>query len=83
MSFRRRVGALGAGLLASAAPVLAAAAEEGGPALAAPESAGTAMLATLGAVGVLFLVWALGYLYERQRGLYWDFQRPPEQTEHH
>ncbi len=83
MHVRRRFGALVSGLVGAAAPVVAAAAEEGGRALPAPESAGTAMLATVGAVAVLFLVWALGYLYEQHRGIRWDFQAPAAPTEEH
>lgn len=83
MGLRRRIGALGTGLSAAALPLVAAAAEESRRALPAPEGSGTAMLATVGAIGVLFLVWSLGHLYARQRGLYWDFQRAAEPTDHH
>lgn len=83
MVLRRRIGALGAGLLGAALPLVAAAAEESGRALTPPASSTTAILATLGAIGVLFMVWSLGYLYEQYRGLHWDFQRPAEPTDHH
>ena len=83
MGLRRRIGALGAGLLTAALPLAVHAAEAGGRALARPAGSTTAILATLGAIGALLLVSALGYLYERQRGLEWDFQRPDAVVEHH
>jgi len=81
MRVRQRIGGLAAGFLGAMLPMAVRAAEEGSRAL--PQSAGstTAILATLGAVALLFTVCALGWLYEQQRGLRWRFQDPDSPTD--
>lgn len=76
MDVRRRIGALGAGWSAAAVPLIARAADEGGRMLKPPGDSATVIMATVGALVAVMLVSALGYLYRRQRGLDWDFQRP-------
>ena len=83
MGVRQRIGGLVLGLLGAALPMTALAAEEGSRALQRSAGSTTAILATLGAVAVLFIVFTLGWLYEQQRGLHWRFQDPDVPAEHH
>jgi hypothetical protein len=83
MRVRQRIGAVAAGVLGAMLPMAARAAEEGSRALPQAASSTIAILATLGAVAVLFTVFALGWLYEQQRGLHWKFQDPDAPAEHH
>ena len=41
------------------------------------------ILVTVGAIGALFLVTALGWLYQQRRGLHWPFQDPDPGADHH
>lgn len=89
-------GALVAGVLAIAlvtalAPELALAAEPTEVTFHAEERAlslsgdwGTAFWATIGGTLAMFALISIGYLYRRERGLDWDFQKPdvPHDTHH-
>ena len=54
----------------------AAAAGAGPRGIGAPADVMMISLVTLFALGVMFLVLTLGYLYRRERGLDWAFQAP-------
>jgi flagellar basal body-associated protein FliL len=75
---RRALRALAVGLVVGVLPASAAAQEAEGRAVAAPADASAIMLVTLLVVGVLILLAGLGYLYRRERGLDWEFQKPEE-----
>ena len=76
----RHVLATGGGLVMAAVPALARA-QENSRALGAPADLWPALLVTALALGALFVAAAVGYLYRRERGLTWDFQRP-DRDEH-
>jgi hypothetical protein len=71
---------LGALLLACVPAV--AFAEEGPRDLSAPADVGTVVLLVLLALLGMALVGGIGYLYRRERGLDWDFQKP-DNPDHH
>lgn len=92
---RRTVGTLTGSLAAGSAlaltPVAALAEGSAGEVIAEgsarglerPEDWGMVMFLTgLSAVG-LGLIYTLGYLYRRTRGLDWDFQKPDAPADHH
>jgi hypothetical protein len=89
--FKRRISAVALGAAGAAMPLIAAAQEHGGATFEAHSRAteaggdwGTVMLVTVLSTGGLFLVATLGYLYRRQRGLDWAFQKPDApHDEHH
>lgn len=81
--FAGRPGAAVVGALGALAPAVALAEESASRTLDRPEDWGTVMLVTaLGAVG-LGVVYTVGYLYRRKRGLEWEFQKPDPPREHH
>ena len=69
------------GLLLAAFPAVALAAEEG-RALDPPEDWTAVLLVTVVALLALALIGGIGYLYRRERGLDWDFQKP-DAPDHH
>jgi membrane protease YdiL (CAAX protease family) len=69
------------GLLLAALPAAAMATEEG-RALDPPADMGTVLLVTIVTLLGLALVGGIGYLYRRERGLDWDFQKP-DAPDHH
>jgi hypothetical protein len=75
----------GLGLVAGAAlaglPALVSAQE--GRALETGDDAVKVILVTVGAIAALFLVAALGWLYQQRRGLHWRFQDPDAPADHH
>ena len=77
---KRWIGAL-TGLLIAASPAAAMATEEG-RALEAPADAATVFIVTLLTLLGLALVGGIGYLYRRERGLDWGFQKP-DTPDHH
>ncbi len=83
MKLLRRVVSVAVGAVGALAPTWMLAAEEAGRALEQPAGSGMVILATLGAVGLLFLVSALGWLYQQKRQLHWRFQDADAPAEHH
>jgi LPXTG-motif cell wall-anchored protein len=77
---KRWIGSI-TGLLLAASPAAALATEEG-RSLAAPADAMTVFVATILTLLGLALVGGIGYLYRRERGLDWDFQKP-DAPDHH
>ncbi len=77
-----RIAAAGSALVASIMPAVAAAQEPGSRAVDVPADATTAILAAAGGVTALFLIWTLGRLYQKQRGLRWRFQEPDQVDDH-
>ncbi len=84
-------GVLAIALLVAASPDLALAAEPTEVTFHAEERAlglgvdwGTAFWATIGGTLAMFALISIGYLYRRERGLDWDFQKPdvPHDTHH-
>lgn len=80
---KRRIGAAVLGAAGALTPLLASAQEHGGETFEAHSRASegaadwaTVMLVTALSVGGLFLLTSIGYLYRRQRGLDWAFQKP-------
>lgn len=69
------------GLLLAALPAAAMATEEG-RALDPPADWGPVLVVTLLSLLGLALLGAIGYLYRRERGLDWDFQKP-DAPDHH
>lgn len=69
------------GLLLAALPAVAMATEEG-RALDPPADTGLVLLVTLATILGLALIGGIGYLYRRERGLDWDFQKP-DAPDHH
>ncbi len=69
------------GLLLAASPAVAMAADEG-RALDPPADTATVLLVTIVALLGMALVGGIGYLYRRERGLDWDFQKP-DAPDHH
>ena len=88
---RRLIAVISGVLFAVAAPAAAWAAEEGGTTFEAAERAmdpsadwSTIVLVTLLAVGGLFLLATIGYMYRRERNLDWEFQKPDApRNDHH
>lgn len=71
------------GLLVAALPAAAMATEEArSRSLDRPADWGGVLAVTLLALIGLALVGAIGYLYRRERGLDWDFQKP-DAPDHH
>ncbi len=80
---KRRLSAMAAGVTAALVPVVTFAQEHGGATFEAHSRAtdpgadwGVVMFITAIATAGLFLLATLGYLYRRERGLEWPFQRP-------
>ena len=71
------------GTLLAVLPAAASATEEGGRALDPPADFSTVILLTLVTLLVMALVGGIGYLYRRERGLDWDFQKPDAPADHH
>ena len=69
------------GLLLAASPAVALATDEG-RALDPPADTATVLLVTIVALLGMALVGGIGYLYRRERGLDWDFQKP-DAPDHH
>ena len=69
------------GLLLAAFPAVAMATEEG-RSLEAPADAATIFIVTILSLLGLALVGGIGYLYRRERGLDWDFQKPDAPDDH-
>ena len=78
----KRLQALAAGLFVALVPAVALA-SEGGRSLEGSADLGTVVLVTLLTLGALAAVISLGYLYRRERGLDWDFQKPDAPDNHH
>jgi hypothetical protein len=78
---KRAVGMV-AGLFVALAPVVALA-SEGGRSLEGAADLGTVVLVTLLALAALAVVISVGYLYRRERGLDWEFQKPDAPDDHH
>lgn len=76
----RQALATGGGLALAAVPALARA-QESSRALGTPADLWPVLLVTALALGALLAAAAIGYLYRRERGLTWDFQRP-DRDEH-
>lgn len=77
---KRTFGSL-VGLLLAAFPAIALATEEG-RALDPPVDMTQVVVVTVLALLGLALVGGIGYLYRRERGLDWDFQKP-DTPDHH
>ncbi|MEE8422287.1 MAG: hypothetical protein V3S31_05875 [Dehalococcoidia bacterium] len=69
-----RAGALLAGAVAASVPAMALAQES--RALSTTGDLWRVVLFTFAGLGGLLLVAAIGYLYRRERGLAWEFQKP-------
>lgn len=86
---KRRISAMFLGAAMAAMPLVAGAAESESGFVAASRATspsddwGTIMLITALSLVGLFLVTALGYLYRRERGLDWAFQKPDPPADHH
>jgi membrane protease YdiL (CAAX protease family) len=77
---KRSLGSI-TGLLLAALPAAAMATDDS-RALETPADMGTVLLVTLGTLLGLAVVGGIGYLYRRERGLDWDFQKP-DAPDHH
>jgi len=73
---------LAAGLFVALAPAVALASEDG-RSLESAADLGTVVLVTLLTLAALGAVISIGYLYRRERGLDWEFQKPDAPDEHH
>ena len=69
------------GLVLAALPAAAMATEEG-RALDPPADWGVVLVVTLLSLLGLALIGAIGYLYRRERGLDWEFQKPDAPDDH-
>ena len=69
------------GMLLAALPTAAMAAEDG-RALDPPADTAMVLLVTIVSLLGLALIGGIGYLYRRERGLDWDFQKP-DAPDHH
>lgn len=69
------------GLLLAALPAVALATDEG-RALETPADTSTVLLVTIATLLGMALVGGIGYLYRRERGLDWEFQKP-DAPDHH
>ena len=81
MRTARLVWGLVLGAVLAALPAVVAAQE--GRALETSEDSTMVIMVTIGAILALFLVAALGWLYQRRLGLHWPFQDPDAPAEHH
>lgn len=70
----RRALALVLGSLLALVPVAALAQDDPSRALPVASDAVMVFAYTIGAIALLMLVGALGWLYQQKRGLHWDFQ---------
>lgn len=70
------------GVLLAAWPALAVAQETGSRELGTSDDLVKVVLLTLLGLGVVLTAAAFGYLYRRERGLDWDFQRPDPDGAH-
>jgi len=70
------------GLFGALAPAVALASEDG-RSLESAADLGTVVLVTLLALLALGAVISIGYLYRRERGLDWEFQKPDAPDDHH
>jgi hypothetical protein len=79
----RRWQAIAFGALAAASPAVALAAEE--RSLDAPADLTQVVLVTVLGLLAMAVLGGIGYLYRRERGLDWDFQKPdtPPEGDHH
>jgi len=77
---KRWIGSI-TGLLLASSPAIAMATEEG-RSLEAPSDASTVFIVTVLTLLGMALVGGIGYLYRRERGLDWDFQKP-DAPDHH
>ena len=81
---RRRIGSVIGGAAVALLPLIAGAQEAGGRATDAPSTMSEAVLYTLLALGGVFVLASLGYLYRVKRDLNWRFQEPDApHDEHH
>jgi hypothetical protein len=86
---KRRISAMFLGAAMAAMPLVAGATESESTFEAASRATspsgdwGTIMLVTALSLVGLFMVTVLGYLYRRERGLNWAFQRPDPPADHH
>lgn len=77
---KRWIGSI-TGLLLASSPAIAMATEEG-RSLEASADASTVFVVTVLTLLGMALVGGIGYLYRRERGLDWDFQKP-DAPDHH
>jgi uncharacterized membrane protein len=88
-TMKRRISAMVLGVAMAAMPLVAAAQESESTFEAASRAAsptadwGTVMLVTALSLVALVLVTSLGYLYRRERGLDWAFQKPDAPHDDH
>jgi hypothetical protein len=78
---RRWLGSMIA-LFVALVPAVARA-SEGERSLAGAVDLTAVVLMTLLALGVVAVVLSIGYLYRRERGLDWDFQKPDASDDQH
>jgi len=78
---KRWVGLI-TGLLFAAFPAMAMATEASGRELDTPADMGTVLVVVVLTLLAMALVGGIGYLYRRERGLDWDFQKP-DAPDHH
>ena len=78
---RRWLGSM-IGLFVALVPAVALA-SEGERSLEGTADLTTVVLMTLLALGALAVVLSIGYLYRRERGLDWEFQKPDASDDHH
>jgi hypothetical protein len=77
----RRAWGLVVGAAFALLPAVATAQE--GRALEPPGDSAMVILVTVGAIAALFVIAALGWLYQQRRGLHWPFQDPDPGADHH
>ncbi len=82
MAALSRVVAVAVGVALAMTPALAEAQGVGGRALSTADDFWKVALLTALGVTALLAVAAIGYLYRRERGLEWEFQRP-DPDDHH
>lgn len=70
------------GLFAALVPAMALAAEEG-RSLAKAGDLWSVVAVTLLTLAAILVVVSIGYLYRRERGLDWEFQKPDAPDDHH
>ena len=78
-TFRVHLIALAVGLLAAAVPGIAVA--QSRELDTSDDAIGVIAITALAILGLL-LVAGIGYMYRRERGLEWDFQKPDEPVHH-
>ena len=81
MRLVRQAWGLAVGAALAALPGAVAAQE--GRALEPGDDSMMVIAVTVGAILALFLVAALGWLYQQRRGLHWPFQDPDPGSDHH